>query len=133
MISFWFALSSFQGPQIWYLIILRFLWIKRWGNLWKSFGHWGSYGLKQGYPLNFLKITHTYLMILFYYHFPPLSHNFKVHIYDIWSYWGFYVVRGEVIFEKVLAIEAAASWNRGINYNFLKITHIFTIKKNCYI
>ena len=41
--------------QCLYLIILRLLWIKRWGSFIKNLGNWGSYGLKHGNCLQNLK------------------------------------------------------------------------------
>ena len=85
----------------------------------KNVGHWGSYGLKQGNPLQFFK-NHSQLpnIIILWSVFGSLYHHFKVHRFDIWLYWGFYGLRGEVICEKVLAIEAATAWNRGIPWIF---------------
>ena len=77
----------------------------RWGYLVKSVGHWGSYCLKQDKPLQTLKITHNYLILLFYYHFlGSISHHIKVHRVDIWLYWDFFGARGEILCGKVLAI-----------------------------
>ena len=37
--------------QRWYMIHSEFFWSNRWGSMVKSVGHWVSYGLKQGNPL----------------------------------------------------------------------------------
>ena len=63
-----FKVSSFQGPQSWYLIHSRFYGV-RGEVLGKIVCHWGSYSMKQGNTLQNLKITHNYLIFLFYHHF----------------------------------------------------------------
>ena len=87
----------------------------------KSVGHWVKYGLNQGNPLQYFKI----IFILLSY-FGSLSNYFRVQRVDIWLYWGFYGVRGEVVCEKALAIEATTTWNRLIQYKYLETTHSFT-------
>ena len=59
--------------QRWHLTHSRFFWSKMWGYLGGSVGHWSSYGLKQGNPLKVLKITHNYLIFIFYCHFFTFS------------------------------------------------------------
>ena len=63
----------------------------------KSFIHWGTYGLKQGNPLQNFK-NRSQVPILFYFisFFGSLSHYFKVHKVYIWLYWGYYGVEGDV-------------------------------------
>ena len=66
---FWFNFSLFQGPQRLYLIILRYFWIKRWGYLGKNVSHLGSYGLKQGNPLQNLKslqLPNIFILLSFF-------------------------------------------------------------------
>ena len=89
---------------------------------------WGSYDLKHGNPLqNFKHHSHwpnIYILLSF---FGSISNHFKVHRVDIWLYWGLYGVIGEVLFEKVSAIEAATAWNRAIPCKKIRITHNYLL------
>ena len=64
-----FTFYSFQGPQSWYLILLRFFLSKRWSYFWNNVCLWGSYVLKQKIMIKNLKIISIYLILLFYHHF----------------------------------------------------------------
>ena len=69
--------------------------------MWKHFVHWGRYILKQGNPLhNFKNHSQQPNIIILLSYLGSLSHHFKVYIVDIWLYWSFSGVRGEVLFEK---------------------------------
>ena len=48
-------------------------------------------------PYTILKIAHNYWIFYFITIFGSLSHHFKVHIVDIWLYWVFCGVKGEVL------------------------------------
>ena len=73
---------------------------KRWGYLGKESSIEADTSRNRGIPCKVLKITHNYLIFLFYYHFfGSLSHHFKVHRVDLWLYWDS-LVRGEDFCEK---------------------------------
>ena len=87
----------------------------------KHVGHWGSYGLKQGSPLqkfrNHSQLTNIIILLSF---FGSLSHHFKFRRVDIWSYWSFYGVIGEVLCGKVSVVEVDTAWNREIPCEIFK-------------
>ena len=102
--------------------LFKFFWNERWAFLGGSVVHWGSYGLKQGSPLQKSKITHSYLIFLFYCHFLlhyltiSRSTELRFDYIDIFYSLGTFSY-----------IEASTACNRGILSNFLKITHSYLI------
>ena len=64
-IIFWFNFSSFQGPQIWNLIILRFFWSKRWGYLGKFLAIEAAKTWNRVIPCKNLKLVATTYFFLF--------------------------------------------------------------------
>ena len=119
---------SFQGPQSSYLIRSMFLKNRGLYSFVESVRHWGSYGLKQGNPLQNYKITHNYLIFLFYYHFLTkfivISSSIEL-IFN--SFNDFSVSIGELIWGKVSDIESAMAWYKVIPCTILKITHTYLI------
>ena len=55
--------------QMWYFIILRFFWSKKWGSLGKLSSIEAATAWSRGTPCKILKITHNYLIFLFYSYF----------------------------------------------------------------
>ena len=81
-------------------------------------------------PWKPLKITHNYQF--YFYFLGSISHHFKVRRVDIWSYWGFSGVRGEIIWVRLLEIKGAKDWNRGTPHKIKKLL-IALILKSIYI
>ena len=119
-IIFGFTFSSYQGPQSWYLIIFIGLGNKRWVYLGGSVVHWVRYGPKQRNPLQNLKITHNYLILLFYYHFWVhfliISRSTEFIFYYIEFFWN----KRLGSLWKMLDIVEATAWSRGIPCKILK-------------
>ena len=75
-------------------------------------------------PFNKLKITHNYLIFLFYYIFLVTFSSLQV-----LKTWYLIILRvsrlrGDVMFEQLPSVEAAAAWNRGIPCK--KLPNIYT-------
>ena len=94
---FWLNFSSFQGQQSWYWNIFSFFLSENWGSLVKMVIRWGSYILKQGNHFqnwkNNSQPPNMFLLLLL----GSLSYHFKVYRVEIWLFWSFYGVRGEVL------------------------------------
>ena len=92
------VVENISVRQRWYLIILRLVWSKRWGSLGKCVDHWGSYGLKQSNTFQNFKVhSQLYNIFILLSFFGSIYHHFKVHRFDIWLYWDFFGVKGEVL------------------------------------
>ena len=87
----------------------------RWGSLGKRFVNWGGYGPKQVNPLQTFKITHSYLIFIFYYcllfHFLIISRSTEF-IFDPFKV--FLVKEVRLFGKKVSTMEAATD-----NHNYL--------------
>ena len=103
-----FILSSFQMSTDLLFYSFGVFWIKRWGYMWKSVGHWGSYDLNQGYHLQILKNTHNNIISWFY------DHALILLLFISWSteliFYSF-----KIIFSKSWG---SLGWNNGHWYSY---------------
>ena len=91
---------------------------------WGSFGHWGSYGLKQGTPLQNFQFTTQIIIFLFSF----LCFSFLYQ--KVYQRWDLCLCEGKY----VSAIEEAMAWNRGIPCKKVKsLIKLYLLLFCCYI
>ena len=97
----------------WYLILLNFSGVRGESICEKLLTAESATVWNRGITCKILKSTHNclifYILSSF---FGSISHHFKFHRVDILFIQGFDEIGGEVLCEKVSAIDSATSWNR---------------------
>ena len=94
---------------------------------WGEFVHWGIYNLQQINPFQSSKITHNYLIFLFYHRFWFTFSLFQNSQSRCLIILRLFCSKRWISLREVLAIEATTAWNRGIPCKTLKITHNYLI------